>query len=83
MFLIKDVKTETPQGQLVTEHIIPAISKLRQDYRISYTTMFRGSMIMGKPVVPTMEIGDLNISDMVFDIPMNKYVSYLEIFGSR
>lgn len=56
-------------------HIIPAISELRQVYRISYTTMFRHTVIMGKPIVPTLEIGDLVASDMVFNFVMNKYVT--------
>lgn len=37
--------------------------------------MFRHTVIMGKPIVPTLEIGDLVASDMVFNFVMNKYVT--------
>ncbi|KAF8168941.1 hypothetical protein BJ912DRAFT_924480, partial [Pholiota molesta] len=54
-------------GQLVIKDIIPAISRMRNKYRITFSTMFNQPLLKSQNTLPTVEFGDFARSDMFFN----------------
>ena len=59
--------TDTECGQLVIQDIIPAIAAMRQDYRMSFSSMLSETLLTQLGILPTVEIGNLEESDRLFD----------------
>lgn len=61
------LSTDTDYGQLVIQDIIPAIAALRQSYRMTFSSMLSEVLLIKLGILPTIEIGDLEESDRLFD----------------
>jgi hypothetical protein len=58
---------DSVDGQLVIKDIIPAISRMRNKYRITFSTMFNQPLLKSQNTLPTVEFGDFARSDMFFN----------------
>lgn len=58
---------DSQQGKLVIRDIIPAIKYLRNEYRITFSTLFVPSLLSEASIGTSIEIGDLRASDKFFE----------------
>lgn len=56
-----------PLGKMIIQDIIPAISLLRQQFRITFSTLFSQSLLLSRGVIPEIEAGDFERSDEFFN----------------
>jgi hypothetical protein len=52
---------------MVVQDIIPAISLLRQQYRMTFSTLFSQGLLFSRGVIPEIEAGGFERSDEFFD----------------
>jgi hypothetical protein len=52
---------------MVVQDIIPAISLLRQQFRITFSTLFNQGLLFSRGVIPEIEAGDFERSDEFFN----------------
>jgi hypothetical protein len=68
---------EDTLGTLVIQDIIPAITMLRQQFRVLFSTIFSQELLFSNGVIPVVEGGDLVRSDEFFNA-----ITYKRVFQS-
>lgn len=65
---------EDPLGRLVLNCIIPAVSALRKQVGMTFSTMFSQQLLRNVGIKGDIEAGDLDMSDRFFDVIKGRYV---------
>lgn len=59
---------DDPLGRLVIDCIIPAVSALREQVKITFSTMFSEQLLQHVGIRGDIEAGNLDMSDKFFDL---------------
>jgi hypothetical protein len=52
---------------MIIQDIIPAVSLLRQQFRLTFSTFFSEGLLFSRGVIPEIEAGDFERSDEFFN----------------